>query len=86
MYPKTVSGVGAHAYSKDGIKWRYTGQAYTARASYDDGTSLTYPYCDRPHLVFDKDGTTPLALTNGVKLGAQVKNTQGSLHRLCVDS
>ena len=28
-------------------------------------------YVERPHLVFNEDGTLPVALTNGVKIGAQ---------------
>ena len=26
---------------------------------------MSYPYCERPHLVFAEDGVTPVALTNG---------------------
>eukprot|EP00039_Didymoeca_costata_P022040 m.3544 g.3544 ORF g.3544 m.3544 type:complete len:68 (+) comp2785_c0_seq2:68-271(+) len=35
------------------------------------GTSTEFPYCERPHFVFQPDGVTLAALTNGVKLGPQ---------------
>jgi len=58
----------AHAYSADGDVWAYTGTAATADAVYTDGSKETFGHCERPHLIFDKDGTTPVALTNGVKI------------------
>jgi hypothetical protein len=58
----------AHACSTDGIKWHYTGTAATAVAHYTDGSSENYGHCERPHVLFDKDGVTPIALTNGVKI------------------
>ena len=30
--------------------------------------SEVFGHCERPHLLFDKDGFTPIALTNGVKI------------------
>ena len=48
----------------------YTGVAYTSATKFTDGTETTFGYCERPHLVFDTDGVTPVALTNGVKMGA----------------
>ena len=62
---------GSHAFSVDGRHWTYTGIAYTAKTSFTDATAVTFPYVERPHLVFAKDGVTPVAVTNGVKLGAQ---------------
>lgn len=62
---------GSHAYSRDGLNWVYTGKAYTSATEFTDGGTTVFPYCERPHLVFDKDGVTPVALTNGVKLGKQ---------------
>lgn len=58
----------AHAYSPDGVSWTYTGTAATAETKYTDGTSEVYGHCERPHIMFDKDGVTPVALTNGVKI------------------
>ena len=39
--------------------------AYTPFAEYTDGTNYTFITCERPHLIMDDDGYTPLALTNG---------------------
>lgn len=58
----------AHAYSADGTSWTYTGTAATADVMYTDGGRQTFGHCERPHLIFDKDVTTPVALTNGVKV------------------
>jgi hypothetical protein len=58
----------AHACSEDGYNWAYTGTAATAFTEYDDGTTEQFGHCERPHLIFDKDGVTPIALTNGVKI------------------
>lgn len=60
---------GGHAFSVDGKAWTFTGTAYTSHTLYSDGSSADFPYCERPHFVFAEDGTTPLALTNGVKPG-----------------
>lgn len=60
---------GGHAFSVDGKAWQFTGTAYTSHTIYDDGSVTDFPYCERPHFVFAEDGTTPLALTNGVKPG-----------------
>lgn len=58
----------AHACSEDGTTWKYTGTAATADTVYTDGTKETFGHSERPHILFDKDGTTPVALTNGVKV------------------
>jgi hypothetical protein len=52
------------------LKWTYTGTAATADTTYTDGTKETpaFSHCERPHLVMDKTGKVPLALTNGVKI------------------
>ena len=65
----TDHSCGGHAYSVDGKAWTFTGSAYTSHTRYDDGSSADFPFCERPHFVFAADGTTPLALTNGVKPG-----------------
>jgi hypothetical protein len=66
----------AHAASIDGISWFYTGTAATADTTYTDGSKETFGHCERPHLIFDKDGTTPVALTNGVKIQGLSNNDQ----------
>jgi len=58
----------AHAASEDGKTWKYTGTAADAKADYTDGTTETFGHCERPHMIFDEAGTTPVALTNGVKI------------------
>jgi hypothetical protein len=57
-----------HAYSEDGLKWHWGGTAATGDVAYDDGTKESYGHCERPHIIMDKDGVTPVALTNGVKI------------------
>jgi hypothetical protein len=59
---------GGHAYSDDGKNWFYpyiSGSAYFENVTLTDGRELQFHRRERPHLVFDKDGVTPLALTNG---------------------
>lgn len=58
----------AHASSADGLSWQYTGTAADGTAHYSDGTQQTFSHVERPHMIFDKDGVTPVALTNGVKI------------------
>jgi hypothetical protein len=47
---------GSHAFSTDGARWTYTGVAYTSLTKYTDGSTVEYPYCERPHLIFDHTG------------------------------
>mmetsp|Transcript_75622 Transcript_75622/g.92900 ORF Transcript_75622/g.92900 Transcript_75622/m.92900 type:complete len:387 (+) Transcript_75622:3-1163(+) len=56
---------GAHAASYDGFNWVYFGYAYDTNITFDDNTYEILYSRERPHLVFDKDGVTPLALING---------------------
>ena len=58
--------VGGHAYSRDGIAWTLSQTyAYTRTVEAADGTFITYPRRERPHLALDADGN-PAYLTNGV--------------------
>ena len=66
----------AHAYSLDGIDWYYSGTAATAMTTYTDGEREDFGHCERPHILFDKDGTTPVALTNGVKIQGMSNDDQ----------
>jgi len=56
--------LGGHAFSPvgDGRNWTFTGVAFDGNVSFLDGADIV---CngDRPKLLFDKDGVTPLALT-----------------------
>ena len=61
--------LGMHLWSIDGgFNWNgyfdgtYAYQPYT---QFNDGTNITFVHCERPHLIFDNDGITPIALTNG---------------------
>lgn len=67
--PKGGDNCVSHAFSADGHKWTLTGIAATSDTHYTDGTSTTFPYLERPKLMFDESGTKPVALTNGVKPG-----------------
>ena len=66
----------AHAFSTDGTSWTYPGTAADATAHYRDGSSETYGHCERPHMIFAKDGVTPVALTNGVKIQGLTNDDQ----------
>lgn len=68
---------GLHAFSMDnGHSWHafldfgiYPAEwAYDPIAMYKDGTNQTFDTCERPHLILDENGYTPLALTNGARL------------------
>ena len=56
---------GAHAASMDGYNWTFFGYSWDNNVTYDDGTYHVFKTTERPHLIFDKDGITPIALTNG---------------------
>ena len=71
---------GLHAFSTDGgntfrayldfgsnINDYPSEWAYTADVEYTDGSKMTLDSCERPHLVMDSDGYTPLAITNGAR-------------------
>lgn len=57
---------GGHAYSSDGLRWIWTGEAYDGNVTWAAGSEVGKLQAngDRPHLIFDKDGHTPVALTN----------------------
>ena len=58
-----------HAFSRSGVDgWTWTGVAATADVQYVDGTAESFGHCERPHVLFDRNGTAPVALTNGVKV------------------
>ena len=62
----TIPACGSHAYSADGKAWTYGGVAFNRTVQFTDGSSFDFNRRERPHLVFAKDGTTPLALSSGV--------------------
>lgn len=70
------SPCGGHAFSVDGWKWMWGGTCYNGTVRYDDGSTFDFPYVERPHLIFDRDGVTPVALTNGVKPGWGIDGDQ----------
>jgi hypothetical protein len=61
---------GGHAFSADGVAWTYTGFAFGNVANYSDGTARAFSRRERPHLLFARDGVTPLALSSGVQFDA----------------
>ena len=72
---------GAHAFSKDGYNWVYGGYAYDTNISFigDDDEYYILHSRERPHLVMDKDGVTPLALINGVLVANNTYNNDRSI-------
>ena len=59
---------GQHAWSLDGgYSWNsYGGEhAYPHWAAFTDAANQTFDMRERPHLIMEEDGVTPLALTNG---------------------
>eukprot|EP01043_Picozoa_sp_COSAG02_P027849 COSAG02_NODE_1660_length_11449_cov_6.953128_6_plen_303_part_00 len=56
-----------HAYSADGLNWTYTGVCGNSSGTYTDGSSFSFSRRERPHPVFAADGTTIVAVTNGVQ-------------------
>ena len=62
---------GGHAYSMDGVEWIYAGLAFGNTVEFTDGTKFTFPRRERPHLIMDDDGCTPLAVTSSVEYGGR---------------
>eukprot|EP01084_Bolivina_argentea_P160393 279306_1 len=58
---------GAHAYSLDGISWQYGGLAFNNEVEFTDGSKFTFSRRERPHLIFDNDRCTPVALTSAAE-------------------
>ena len=59
-------GVGAHAFSRDGLNWAYKSGSYYLEAAVGDSQDVfTFARRERPHLLLDDDGN-PSYLTNGV--------------------
>lgn len=66
---------GGHAYSTDGKQWAYpyiSGSAYWENVTFSSGQVAQFHKRERPHLVFGKDGVTPVALTNGAALEGSI--------------
>jgi hypothetical protein len=81
---------GVHAYATpsdcpqnwtDGtpMNWTVTGVAYSNVIVFTDGTNVSASRRERPHLIWDADGVSPVALSNGVQLAGQpnAPNTDG---------
>ena len=61
--------VGTHAWSLDGFAWYYGGTAYTSRVEFTDGSAVLLNRRERPHLVFEENSSTLVALSNSAELG-----------------
>ena len=61
--------VGIHAFSRDGNHWTNGGTAYTNLVDFTDGTRLLLNRRERPHVVFAKGTTVPIALSNSAEPG-----------------
>ena len=70
MEPSTrdVAYCGVHAFSEAGGAWTSGGWAFGATVNFTDGTSFTFSRRERPHLLFNGDGT-PRALSSGAQYG-----------------
>jgi hypothetical protein len=54
---------GGHAFSSDGASWTlHNTAAYTTTVTTADGASHSFFRRERPHLLFDQSGTTPIML------------------------
>ncbi len=67
---------GGHAYSEDGVHWRYTnpeGDAFGPTVELAGGGTITLARRERPQLLFqgDDDGAAPIALLTGVQPSAE---------------
>ena len=56
-----------HAFSANGTSWQYTGVCGNSSGRYTDDTAFAFSRRERPHPVFAADGTTLVAVTNGVQ-------------------
>eukprot|EP00755_Sulcionema_specki_P036574 Sspe_Gene.107207::Locus_85303_Transcript_2_3_Confidence_0.625_Length_1615::g.107207::m.107207 len=70
---------GTHRFSRTGsgiwLSARGSSPAYTPLIQFADGTSHNLTRRERPALVFDHTGTTPIALTNGCGFGDLMTHT-----------
>ena len=69
LFPAHPYSAGGHAFSKNGLNWTWTGEAYDGNVTYTDGSHAAVANGDRPHLLFDKNGKTPVALTTAAGTG-----------------
>lgn len=65
---------GGHAVSRDGITWKFAGQAYGHSMQYDDGSSIDFARRERPQ-VLSLDGV-PALLFTGVQPKSGLSYTQ----------
>lgn len=62
------SGVpcGGHAWSNDGLSWSKPKiLSFGTIVHYEDNSTVTYGYMERPQVALDKDGKTPLTFFTG---------------------
>lgn len=63
--------MGIHIFSRDGDHWTNGGTAYTNHVVFTDGASLLLNRRERPHVVFARGTTVPIALSNSVEPGGE---------------
>merc|ERR1711957_299383 len=72
--------VGQHAFSRDGLTWTPSPTvAFTTNITWANGTTETLNRRERPQLLMDSDGVTPLALITGVL--SQAAAAHGADHK-----
>lgn len=59
---------GVHAFSEAGNSWTAGGWAYGATVNFTDGSSFTFARRERPHVLFNADGSMR-ALSSGAQYG-----------------
>eukprot|EP01083_Nonionella_stella_P170294 579227_1 len=82
MSPGGQALCGGHAYSANGIDWIYAGSSYGNHVEFTNGANFTFSRRERPHLIFDEDGCTPIALTNGAQYGGEYHDATYTLCNL----
>lgn len=83
MEPSTqeVGYCGVHAFSEAGDVWTAGGWAFGATVNYTDGSSFTLTRRERPHLLFNEDGSLR-ALSNGVQYGGPPGSQEDAIFTL----
>ena len=68
MHAMGWTSVGRHAFSRDAANWTISDVApYTADVTFEDGSVQTMLRRERPQLVLDAAGTSPLFFSSGVE-------------------
>ena len=64
---RVTMAAAAAAAAAEGITWSEISRAYNTTVLLSNGTTVNFARRERPKLLFDTDGVTPIMLTNGVR-------------------